>query len=64
MSSKEQFKDALKRRKQEQVSLQQENKDLKSKLALREKIIDEQRLQISILRIELRRKRQWWRFWK
>jgi hypothetical protein len=64
MSSKEQFKDALKRRKQEQVSLQQENKDLKSKLALREKIIDEQRLQISLLRIELRRKRQWWKFWK
>jgi hypothetical protein len=64
MSSKQQFRETLKREKQTLSSLNKDINELKEKLALREKIIDEQRLQIKLLQIELKRKRQWYQFWK
>ena len=63
MSSKTQFKDALKREKQTLSSLKKENDELKEKLQLREKIIDSQRYQMEILKGRLKKK-YWWKFWK
>lgn len=36
--------------------------DLQTKLKLRDKLIDEQRLRIKLLQIELNRKK-WWKLW-
>jgi hypothetical protein len=56
MSSKEQFKDAIKRDKQIIV-------DLKKEIQLKDNIIKEQNQQISILKI-INRRKKWWEFWK
>lgn len=64
MSSKQQFKETLKREKQTLTSLKKEIDDLKNKLILREKLIYEQRSLIKLLQIELKEKYQWWKFWK
>lgn len=59
MSSKGQFKDALKRDK-EIIS------ELNKKILLKDKIIKELNDQNSILRIRisLKQKKWWWQFWK
>lgn len=63
MSSKQQFKDTLKREKQTLTSLKKEVEVLKESLRLRELIISKQREHIDILREELKKK-PWWKFWR
>jgi hypothetical protein len=70
MSSKQQFKEKVKTDKQiisglvKDLKIEKEiSYDLSKKLRLRERVIDEQRLQIKLLQNELNKK-QWWKFWK
>jgi hypothetical protein len=60
MSSKEQFRDALKR----------ENKvtsDLRRVIEIKDQsitLLRQENLRLKLQNIELQRKRQWWKFWK
>jgi hypothetical protein len=60
MSSKEQFRDALKQEKQSYSDLQRiiEIKDRGITL------LRQENLRLKLQNIELKRKRQWWKFWK
>lgn len=60
MSSKEQFRDALKR----------ENRvitDLRRTIEIKDRgitLLRQENLRLKLQNIELKRKRQWWQFWK
>jgi len=60
MSSKAQFKEALKGDKQIIRELKKENAKLQERLELRAKIIDIQHHQL----LERLEKKRWWQFWK
>jgi hypothetical protein len=64
MSSKEQFRQTLKGDRKIIADLKTERNTLLKKINLQEKVIDELRLRIKLLQIELKRKHQWWKFWK
>ena len=60
MSSKKQFRDALKREKQYHEELEKKVKAQTIRIA----VLDEINLRLKLKNIELKRKRQWWKFWK
>lgn len=64
MSSKTQFKEALKGDKKIIADLRKQIEEFKEKVILREDIIDRQRELIDTLRNELNKKRKWYQFWK
>jgi len=64
MYSINQFEQSLKGDRNVIADLKKEKEELLKRISLREKVIDEQRLKIKLLQIELKRKHQWWKFWK
>jgi predicted nuclease with TOPRIM domain len=64
MSSKAQFREALKQKRGTVSSLTEQIKELKERIELREQIIENQRKLIDALRDDLKRKRKWYQFWK
>jgi len=64
MSSKEQYKDALKSKNKiitdQGLMITKQHKEL----LLKDKIIRELKDQISVLKIRIDLKKKWWQFWK
>jgi len=46
------------------INLKTTMRDLNERIKILERIIDEQRLRIKLLQIELNRKKKWWEIWK